>query len=51
MVAQLAADFERDVAISPTLTRRLARDWIRSERKTVAGRFRLLVAERLRHLF
>ena len=51
VVAQLRADFHRDVGISKPLTRRLAAEWIESERRTVFGRFRLLVARRFRKLF
>lgn len=51
IIAQLAADFRRDVKISQTLTKKLSDDWLASERSTVDGRFRLLVAKQLRHLF
>jgi len=51
VIAQLAADFRRDTKISQRLTRRLSDDWLAAERATVAGRFRLMVARRLRNLF
>lgn len=51
IVRQLARDYDRDRRASRRLTRAFVRRWLASERKTPAGQFRLLVAERFRSLF
>ena len=51
VVRQLARDFDRDVGMSWRLTRSYFQEWIRSENRTPAGRFRLWTARHLRRLF